>query len=72
MSALGAIASGYRIGSNALDRLRWAHEVQATDRLADVPDQAEAGDPLLGWVERVAPYRPIKDHRNLLLSLADA
>ena len=72
MSSLGVIASGYGIKPGSMDRLRWAQDVQAADRSPDVPDQAKGSDPLPGWVERVAPYRPIKDHRNLLMSLADA
>ena len=72
MSSLGAIASGYRMKAGGMDRLRWTQDVQDADRSPHGPDQAEVGDPLLGWVERVTPYRPIRDHRNLLLSLADA
>lgn len=71
MSELSAIAAGYGIRTDAMDRLRWARDIPAARSTPNAMLADEDGDPLAGFVERVASFRPLQPH-GCLRSLVDA
>lgn len=71
MSELGAIATSYGIGADAMDRLRWAEDTPTARSTLDAMQATEDGDTLAGFVKRVAPFRPIQPH-GCLRSFVDA